>query len=1069
MPEDRRLIEVAFPLNQASLDSMHEKRCHAGHIKAIHSWPARRPLAASRAALIAALLPDPGDPEKRKQILERMAGRVIEKIERKKVSGRTVEKVKEETIGGILHWGRENDPDLDWFRREILKASGGRVPKVLDPFAGGGAIPLEAMRLGCEVTAIDINPVAWFILKCTLEYPQKLSGQTRPLPGFALEDRDFMESFLKANGFKGAGLRTMLERLGLSDGGEIQLDALPQDDPTLNANLAWHVRAWGRWVLAQARKVLAPYYPTYAHFEPLEQGRGYEQKAIRLLELDENGVPQLGPINAEFDAAYLEDPQNPRWVAKPTVAYLWARTAICKHCRATIPLVKTRWIARKSNKRILLNIKSVNNGSKIVYELLNDTSPPKLNPSQRRERDRKIGLGTVNARGAVCPCCDQQSLTTEDIRLEGKAGRLGLTPFAVVIDGIRGKEYRQPTEHEEKVAREISSRLGDIYSSVPHGLPDEPISADRPSPNTRGLSGLPRYGFDSFSKLFVQRQLAAIGEIVHQARLAHSYMSESNDVEFANMVFSYLTLIIGKLADYNSSCVAWQPKGEKGANTFVRWALPLTMDFSENNIIGTGGGSFLTILDWVARPIGESLAKATRGAITPTVLCSSALEAEYGKHDIVLTDPPYYDAIPYADLMDFFYVWMKRCVSGVLTNDEHLFRHDLTPKWNSSANDGELVDQPSRFGFDQELSRSAYENGMYRVFKRGHTALNENGRLVIVFANKQPAAWETLVAALVKAGFVVDASWPIQTEMANRTNAQSTASLASSVWLVCRKRINLRPGWDNKVLHEMRENITHNLRDFWDSGIRGPDFVWAATGPALEAFSRFPVIKKADDPGQVMSVSEFLREVRRIVVDFVVGRVLTLEVGESDMTAAESLDDLTTYYLLHRHDFGMEEAPIGACILYAMSCNLSDSALVGQHDLLVQSGKASAGEEDREEENGEVPAEDTGGSSGAKVKLKAWNQRRGRNLGLQAPGGRPVPMIDQVHRLIHLWRAGDQVSVDDYLESRGLKRNVLFNQLLQALIELSTFGSDERSMLESLSNHVAARERIGVLRQGQLV
>ena len=214
----KRLIEVAFPLKQVSLDSVHEKNVRHGHISTLHIWPARRPLAAARAALIATLLPDPGDSTQRQAILERMAGRVTEKIERKRVNGRIVEKVKEETTGGILHWGRENDPDLEWFRNEIRKAYGGRAPKVLDPFAGGGAIPLEAMRLGCDVTAMDINPVAWFILKCTLEYPQKLAGQTRPLPEFALADREFIEAFLKAKGFKGARLRTFLERLGHGKG-----------------------------------------------------------------------------------------------------------------------------------------------------------------------------------------------------------------------------------------------------------------------------------------------------------------------------------------------------------------------------------------------------------------------------------------------------------------------------------------------------------------------------------------------------------------------------------------------------------------------------------------------------------------------------------------------------------------------------------------------------------------------------------------------------------------------------------------------------------------------------------
>ena len=183
---DKRLIEVAFPLKQVSLDSVHEKNVRHGHISTLHIWPARRPLAAARAALIATLLPDPGDPKQRQAILERMAGRVTEKTKRKRVNGRVVEEVKEETTGGILHWGRESGPDLDWFRKAIRDAYGGRAPKVLDPFAGGGAIPLEAMRLGCEVTAMDINPVAWFILKCTLEYPQKLAGQARPLPALRL-------------------------------------------------------------------------------------------------------------------------------------------------------------------------------------------------------------------------------------------------------------------------------------------------------------------------------------------------------------------------------------------------------------------------------------------------------------------------------------------------------------------------------------------------------------------------------------------------------------------------------------------------------------------------------------------------------------------------------------------------------------------------------------------------------------------------------------------------------------------------------------------------------------------
>ena len=180
-------------------------------------------------------------------------------------------------------------PTWTGFAKKSAKAYGGRAPKVLDPFAGGGAIPLEAMRLGCEVTAMDINPVAWFILKCTLEYPQKLAGQTRPLPPFALEDREFMEAFLKAKGFKGASLRTYLERLGHGKGEGLQLDALPQDDPVTEADLAWQVRAWGRWVLARARRELAASFPTYAEFQPLIPNGDAQQRAMRLLELNNDG------------------------------------------------------------------------------------------------------------------------------------------------------------------------------------------------------------------------------------------------------------------------------------------------------------------------------------------------------------------------------------------------------------------------------------------------------------------------------------------------------------------------------------------------------------------------------------------------------------------------------------------------------------------------------------------------------------------------------------------------------------------------------------------------------------
>ena len=1037
-----------------------------GHISTLHIWPARRPLAACRAALIATLLPDPGNPEERKAILERMAGRVVKRTERKRVNGRVVERVKEETDGGILHWGREKEPDLEWFRAEIRKAYGGRAPKVLDPFAGGGAIPLEAMRLGCEVTAMDINPVAWFILKCTLEYPQRLAGQTRPLPGFALQDREFMEAFLKAKGIKGARLRSFLDRLGHGDGSGVQLDALPGGERIDSADLAWHVRAWGRWVLARARKELASCYPTYAEFEALKPGGDFEPRRMRLLEVDDAGAPQVDPLNAEFDEAYLRDPHNPRWVAKPAVAYLWARTVACKQCRAELPLLKTRWLCRKDQKRVLLTMEPKADQTGVVFGVQSEVPQSGGNGAQRREHDRSLGAGTMSRTGAACPCCGAIA-TMEDIRLEGRAGRLGAVMTAVVVDGLKGKEYRLPTDHERAVAEVKEEWLEALYaeSDIPFGLPEEPISAERPSPNSRGASGLPRYGIDTWRRIFANRQHLAVGVFIREIRRV---LEEADDYpeDWCESLLTYLALSISRLTDRGSTLATWTNDPEKIRSTFARFALPMVWDFAESCPLADTTGGFIQAVEWIARVV-DHLQTATKEAPAARTLRQSATGPQCDRFDVICTDPPYYDAIPYSDLMDFFHVWLRRVLNGISPEADTAFANPLGPKWDHDKNDGELVDQPSRFNSNVTESKTAYEDGMFRTFRLCLEALRDDGRLVVAFANKQPQAWETLVSALIRAGFMVNGSWPIQTEM--QTKVAGGARLSSSIWIVCKKRSDTRPGWDNKVLDEMRGNITRQLHDFWDAGIRGPDFVWAATGPALEAFSKYPVVKKANAPGEQMSVSEFLRQVRRMVVDFVVGRVLIQDGAppQADGQEAETgLDDVTTYYLLHRNDFGMGEAPVGGCILYALSCNLSDSALVNQHDLLTQAGKRGAGDEVKEEEEGgPEEADETGG--GAKVKLKPWNRRQGRNLGLDGQGGRPAPLIDQVHKLMHLWRAGDQVKVNDYLDSRGLPRNALFNQILQALIELAAEGSEERSLLESVSNHAAGRGGVQARRQRQ--
>ena len=754
----KRLIEAAFPLEQVSLDSVHEKNVRHGHISTLHIWPARRPLAASRATLIATLLPDPGNASDRQALYRRMAGEVVETVEDERVGGRTVARRKRETRGGILHWKREGGPDAEWFRARIRDAFGGRAPRVLDPFAGGGAIPLEAMRLGCAVTAVDINPVAWFILKCTLDYPRRLAGATRPLPAVALGDRGFMAAFLKAGGVRGRALKRELAELCLGDDRETEPTLLGAG-PAREADLAWQVRAWGRRVLASARRRLASRYPTYAAFQALKPGgRPFEPRPMTLLAPDAPGDTDVGGLNAGLDAVYLKDPRNPRWVAKPAVAYLWARTARCKGCRATVPLLKTLWLARKGAKRVRLTMTANAEKTGVAFGVEIDVPRGEGNPARRREHDRRVGAGTMSRSGARCPLC-QAIMTMQDLRLEGRAGRLGEVMTAVVVDGPHGKEYRLPTELELEAARVNEAEIETLYAELPFGVPDEPTpKAGVGASRAFSVDG---YGFDTWRTLFTNRQLLALGTLAQEIRRLPDAMAGYPDT-WREAVVASLAPTISRLADRGSRLATWTNSPEQIRNTFARFALPMMWDFVEACPLTDTGGGFIQAVEWTAE-VCEHLLAAANGAPAPAVLRGSAAEpqtadsaqtaAEDPGFDLICTDPPYYDAIPYSDLMDFFHVWLRRTLHGLSPEIDRAFEAPLGPKWNAAANDGELIDDAARFGGDRAASKRNYEDGMARAFSRLHAALRDDGRLVIVFANKSPDAWETLVSALIRAGW----------------------------------------------------------------------------------------------------------------------------------------------------------------------------------------------------------------------------------------------------------------------------------------------------------------------------
>ncbi len=443
--------------------------------------------------------------------------------------------------------------------------------------------------------------------------------------------------------------------------------------------------------------------------------------------------------------------------------------------------------------------------------------------AQRSEHGKRVGAGTMSLSGVTCPCCTSPTMTMEDIRLEGKAGRLGLLMTCVVVDGKDGKEFRQPTEEERMIASECGSLLDTCFEDVPFGVPNEPI-ADKEALGIR----IPLYGITRWSMLYTQRQLLALGTIIKHTRSVRERMSIAGcPPDWSDAIEMYLACGVDRLVDYCNMNTKWKVDVPTINNSISRFVIQITWDCAEGNPIGNLAGSYWLCLNRIAVGL-DTLVAFPSGLPAPRVINQSAT-TELPCVDLVITDPPYYAAIPYSDLMDWFYVWLRRCVWDLSDESKLAMSSPLGPKWNVDQCDGELIDDSSRHSGGAVHSKRAYEDGMARSFSRCADALSPQGKMVVVFANKQPDAWETLVSSVIRAGFVVEGSWPIQTEQPGRSRGQSSAALASSVWLVCKKRPETaRPGWDNRVLEEMRYNIHTRLRDYWDVGIRGPDFVWAA-------------------------------------------------------------------------------------------------------------------------------------------------------------------------------------------------------------------------------------------------
>ncbi len=1020
-----RLIEVAFPLKQASLASVHEKNVRHGHISTLHVWPARRPLAASRAALLATLLPDPGDAEKRKALLDKIGGTVSTKtVKDTDADGNTFEETKEVVTGGVLVWGQENAPEMKEFRHLIREACGGHAPKVIDPFAGGGAIPLEAMRLGCEVTAADINPVAWFIQKCTLEYSQRFAGKKWPLPDFVKEWPDFIEDFRTGKVKKRSGSK----KPHFSDPQQTNFLELP------TADLTWHVRAWGRWVRERARQDLAARYPT---------------------------------INGE-----------------PTVAYLWARTARDKQTAGQIPLLKTFWICKKAGRRVALLPLPREDKKGVRYHLLTEDAlkqPAKVveehailqqwevTPEKLTEF---LNKGTMNRAGVWSPVSGRPgmiSLTMADLRRQGQQGLQGSEMTSVIVEGkMPGgnrfvKKYRLPIQQELDAATVDPECLQAAFEGIPFGMIDEQLPQGGGSGAGRAFS-VPKYGFKKWREVFSPRQLVALATFVRHIREAGKLLIEKDEIQ-GQAILAGLVCGFDRMLDFNSTLLSWILSVEAIGHTFARFALPMTWDFAEAAMINDCRGGWGMCLDATMEALATAMGAGGEGTITPRIVRENAVHQSQEKMDLVLTDPPYYDAIPYADLMDFFYVWDRRLMHGLMP-EASMFEADGAPKWDSEKGEGELIEDESRHGGNKEAAKRAYEEGMGKAFAQSLASLNDDGRLVVVFANKEVAAWETLVAALIRGGAVVTGSWPIQTEQSARMRAQSSAALASSVWIVCRKRSKTaQAGWEENVFDAMRRTLfeprdalggRNILQYYFDLGIRGPDFLWAALGPALEAYSAHPFVKKT--AGGMLTVPEFLSEVRRLVLHFALGELPGFkEISQQTQGRGESLeiDSVTQYYLLHRAYFGLEAAPAGACIMYAQACGRSESELKMVWHVIEQGGKSKAGRPKSEEL--EDVADDAGGESkGNEFRLVPWEERAQREELGETRGGLPAPLIDRLQRLMRLFQQNRTAEVQQLYDAWGLANDRAFSPLLQAVRELALNDRQdiERRLVEALATQL---------------
>jgi putative DNA methylase len=907
MTTDQRLIEDYLPIEAISAEAKREKSIRKGHISTLHLWWARRPLVACRAAVYGALVPAPTTPGARQKRADFVAELCTypgptDKIAdaRRHILEAHAARLSEETGGTVT----------------VADIEAGRAPRprVLDMFAGGGAIPLEALRLGCEAHALELNPVAHLIELCTLVYPQQY-GQPDPTAVGCLPSPS------------GRGAR--------GEGGTW-------------AGLAKEVEHWGKWVLKRVKAEIGDLYP------PIPDPAAPAQDLLP--------APQ-----PHFDAPGFEGSQpalrTPGRTLTP-IAYLWTRTVRCKNpaCGATVPLARQTWLCKKKNRYVALKPDTQSPISKTVrYRVVEATT--------------EKGLGFDPAAGSrggnvACPFCGTVA-DSAYVKAEGQAGRIGTQPMAVVCTrkGERGRVYLSADDLSPALLPDdqaIRRRIEALCAETGLTVPDEPIEA-----NPRSMD-VQNYGFGRWSELFTPRQVLALLTFVRHSRAAYTEMLQQGyGRERAIAVTTYFGLLVDRLSDYASVLCTWEPYGELIGHTFTRQALPMVWDFAEVNPLGDASGNALSALTWITDVIQSvsdvgPIGRTQRGS-------ASHLPYEASTFDAVITDPPYYDNVSYSNLSDFFYVWLKRSVGDL--HSEH-FSSLLTPKKS------EVIAAFYRHQGSREQAKGFYEQMMAQAFAEVGRVLKPGGPLVVVYAHKTTLGWATLVDALRVAGFTVTEAWPLDTERSARIRAIDTASLASSIFLVARRRKGDGAGaYETQVRPELEAIVRERVDTLWGQGVSGADLVIAAVGAGLRAFTRFARVEYAN--GEPVPADTFLAEVEGVVLEMLLEKLFGVP-----RAGVAGVDAATRFYVLWRYTYRATTIDAGEAIVFAYPQGVEldgPNGLAGGTRALVEKQRG-------------------------KYRLRDFDERGGDDdLGLPSPrvgrgaeGEGSAPLVDVLHRTLWL-------------------------------------------------------------------